>query len=76
MRRWRDLMAMREALGITRIADITGLDRLGIPVMQAVRPFSLSNAVSQGKGASLAQAAISAILESAEVVFRRAHRIF
>ena len=30
------LMAMRDALGITRIADITGLDRIGIPVMQAV----------------------------------------
>ena len=60
------VMAMREALGITRIADITGLDRIGIPVMQAVRPFSLSNVVSQGKGGSAAQAVISAVLESVE----------
>lgn len=60
------VMAMREALGITRIADITGLDRVGIPVMQAVRPFSLSNVVSQGKGGSAAQAVISAVLESVE----------
>ena len=63
------LMSMRQALGITRIADITGLDRLGIPVVQATRPFSFSNAVAQGKGASLARAAISAILESAEGFF-------
>jgi YcaO-like protein with predicted kinase domain len=63
------LMAMRGAMGITRIADITGLDRLGIPVMQAVRPFSLSNAVSQGKGADATSAAVSAMLESAESFF-------
>ncbi len=63
------LMAMRNAIGITRVADITGLDRIGIPVMQAVRPFSLSNAVSQGKGADPTAAAISAILESAESCF-------
>ncbi|MER9709615.1 YcaO-like family protein [Mesorhizobium sp. M0174] len=63
------LMSMRQALGITRIADITGLDRVGIPVVQAMRPFSFSNAVAQGKGASLARAAISAILESAESFF-------
>jgi ribosomal protein S12 methylthiotransferase accessory factor len=63
------LMKMRDAMGITRIADITGLDRIGIPVMQVVRPFSLSNAVSQGKGADTTAAAISAILESAEACF-------
>jgi YcaO-like protein with predicted kinase domain len=63
------LMTMRETLGITRVADITGLDRLGIPVVQAVRPFSLSNVVSQGKGANLTNAAISAIMESCEAFF-------
>jgi ribosomal protein S12 methylthiotransferase accessory factor len=62
-------MGWRESLGISRVADITGLDRLGIPVMQAVRPFSLSNAVSQGKGHDPATAAVSAILESAEAAF-------
>ena len=63
------LMPMRGALGITRVADITGLDRLGIPVVQAARPFSLSNAVAQGKGATVTEAAISAILEAAETCF-------
>lgn len=56
-------------MGITRIADITGLDRLGIPVVQAVRPLALSNAVSQGKGSDNASAALSAILEAAETFF-------
>ena len=63
------LLAVRGQLGITRIADITGLDRLGLPAIQVVRPFSLSNAVSQGKGADLTAAAISALLESAESCF-------
>jgi len=63
------LLAIRDVLGITRIADITGLDRLGLPAIQVVRPFSLSNAVSQGKGADLAAATVSALLESAESCF-------
>jgi ribosomal protein S12 methylthiotransferase accessory factor len=63
------LLAIRGALGITRIADITGLDRTGLPAIQVCRPLSLSNAVSQGKGADLATAAISALLESAESFF-------
>jgi len=63
------LMSIRKAWGITRVADITGLDRVGIPVVQVTRPFSFSNSVSQGKGTSLTRAAISAILESAESFF-------
>ena len=63
------LMTMRELLGITRIADITGLDVLDIPVVQAVRPFSLLNSVSQGKGPTVTEAAVSAILEAAESCF-------
>lgn len=57
------------AMGITRLGDVTGLDRLGIPVIQAVRPLALSNAVSQGKGATCESAAVSAILEAAETFF-------
>ena len=34
------------ALGITRLANITGLDRIGIPVVVACRPNSRSLAVS------------------------------
>jgi ribosomal protein S12 methylthiotransferase accessory factor len=70
------LMSWLDAIGITRVADLTGLDRLGIPVMQAVRPSSLSNAVSQGKGGDATAAAISAILESAEARFAESASTF
>lgn len=36
--------------GITRAADVTGLDRIGILVALAVRPNPRSVSVSQGKG--------------------------
>jgi len=52
--------------GISRLADITGLDRLGVPVVQAIRPRALSNAVNQGKGLTLAEAAVSAVVEALE----------
>lgn len=65
----RRLLPRLSDLGITRLGDITGLDRLGIPVMQAVRPLSLSNSVAQGKGATADMAALSAILEAAECCF-------
>ncbi len=57
---------IERAIGITRLADITGLDVIGLPVVQAVRPFSLSNAVSQGKGPTIEAAALSAVFESVE----------
>ncbi|QIG48319.1 YcaO-like family protein [Nordella sp. HKS 07] len=65
----RSLLQRLGDLGITRLGDITGLDRIGIPVMQAARPLSLSNSVSQGKGATVEVAALSAILEAAECFF-------
>ncbi|WHO38559.1 YcaO-like family protein [Sphingobium sp. AP49] len=55
------------ALGVTRLADITGLDRIGIPVFQAVRPLSLSLSVSQGKGATPDAARVSALMEAIEL---------
>src|SRR6476620_11197984 len=53
-------------MGITRIGNITGLDRIGIPVAVAVRPNSRSVSVSQGKGLDLPQAMASALMEAAE----------
>ena len=70
-------MAARAVLGVTRVAEITGLDCVGIPVVQAARPFSLSNAVAQGKGTTLAEAAASALMETAEIAFaERIDRFF
>lgn len=53
--------------GITRVADVTGLDRIGIPVALACRPNARSLSVSQGKGLTRAAARVSAIMESIEL---------
>jgi len=52
--------------GITRLATITGLDTLGIPVITVVRPLGRSLSVSQGKGTTAELAAVSGIMESIE----------
>ena len=54
------------AMGITRIANITGLDCIGIPVVMVCRPNSRSLAVSQGKGLDLDAARASGLMESVE----------
>ena len=53
--------------GITRLANITGLDRIGIPTCLAVRPNGRTLAVSPGKGATLAAAKASAFMEASEL---------
>ena len=53
--------------GITRLADVTGLDRIGIPVWMAVRPNAKTLAVSQGKGLDEPAAQASAVMEAAEL---------
>lgn len=64
---WERLAPHLKEFGITRVSDITGLDILGVPVAQACRPASRSNAVTQGKGNDLFTAAISAVLECIEM---------
>jgi ribosomal protein S12 methylthiotransferase accessory factor len=54
-------------IGITRLGNVTGLDRIGIPVTVAVRPNSRSVSVSQGKGLGLSQALASALMEAIEL---------
>ncbi len=61
--RIKPLMA---AMGITRIANLTGLDDIGIPVVAVFRPNSRSVAVSQGKGLDLMAAKASGLMESVE----------
>lgn len=60
------LAASLAALGITRVGDLTDLDRLGVPVWFATRPRSRSLCVSNGKGMTKEEAWISAVMESAE----------
>lgn len=61
--KYRHLMPM---MGITRLANITGLDRIGLPVVVSVRPNSRALSTSQGKGDSLIAAKTSALMESME----------
>ena len=61
------LESQKHRFGITRIAVVTGLDRVGIPVAMATRPNSRSVAVSQGKGLTLADAKVSALMEAIEL---------
>ncbi|GAA2310056.1 YcaO-like family protein [Nonomuraea roseoviolacea subsp. roseoviolacea] len=63
LRRIRPLFPV---VGITRIADVTWLDEIGIPVHQAVRPNSRTVSVSQGKGLTHDLAKVSAAMESIE----------
>lgn len=53
-------------MGITRIANVTGLDKIGIPVVMACRPNSRSVSVFQGKGADLDAARASGVMEAIE----------
>ena len=55
-----------DGMGISRVANVTGLDRIGIPVYNAFRPQSRSISVSQGKGSEPLAAKVSAIMESVE----------
>ena len=52
--------------GITRVANITGLDHVNIPTYISIRPNSKTLSTSQGKGLSKPLAKISAIMESIE----------
>jgi len=61
------LRPLLPGMGITRIANVTGLDRTGIPVVMVCRPNSRSVAVSQGKGLTLAAAKASGVMEAVEV---------
>ncbi len=63
---WARLAPLLPVFGISRVADITGLDRIGIPVVTACRPNSRSLSVFQGKGLSRDAARVSAVMEAYE----------
>ncbi len=70
-------------IGITRVADISGLDRVGLPVFSAIRPSAADGAISvyAGKGMTESEARVSVIMEaaerfSAEVANARQHLVY
>lgn len=53
-------------IGVSRIADISGLDSIGLPVAVAYRPNARSLATCHGKGGTLTEAKTSAVMEALE----------
>jgi YcaO-like protein with predicted kinase domain len=67
--RFRHLTEGLRAHGLTRLADQTGLDRLAVPCMAAIRPNARTVTTHQGKGDTSEGAAFSALMEAAEYAF-------
>ncbi|AEF96276.1 YcaO-related McrA-glycine thioamidation protein [Methanotorris igneus] len=65
---WKKIEPILNDIGVTRIARIDGLDRVGIPVYSAIRPTAKEGAISvySGKGATDIQARVSAAMEAIE----------
>ncbi|MBI4612747.1 MAG: YcaO-like family protein [Planctomycetes bacterium] len=67
-RTWQRIEPLLGGLGVTRVCDITGLDRVGIPVFSCVRPradrFGIT--VTCGKGRRPIDAKVGAAMEAIE----------
>jgi ribosomal protein S12 methylthiotransferase accessory factor len=62
-------LGLRSVLGrvpVTRVSDLTPLDRLGLPVFTAVTPFARDLTTHMGKGADAVSAKVSACMEAIE----------
>ncbi|MFJ3694162.1 YcaO-like family protein [Streptomyces sp. NPDC090052] len=63
---WDRIAPLLPAAGVTRIADVTWLDDIGIPVYQAISPANRYLSVYQGKGLDHISAKVSAAMEAIE----------
>lgn len=64
----RRASAVLDSIGVTRVADVTDLDRVGIPNFMTVRPHDLGPGISyyNGKGTTREQAHAGALMEAVE----------
>jgi ribosomal protein S12 methylthiotransferase accessory factor len=64
----RRVTPLLDAIGVTRVAEVTGLDRVGIPNFTAVRPRELGEGISyyNGKGLTRLAAHAGALMEAFE----------
>jgi ribosomal protein S12 methylthiotransferase accessory factor len=64
----RRVTPLMGAIGVTRVAEVTGLDRVGIPNFTAVRPRELGEGISyyNGKGLTRLAAHAGALMEAVE----------
>lgn len=63
---WAEAAGLMRACGISRVTDITPLDRLGLPVFASVRPRGRALRVHAGKGILPSEARIGALMEAIE----------
>src|ERR1700730_12205171 len=72
---WKRVRPLLQSIGVTRLTDITGLDRLGVPTSSCIRPsadrFSVS--VTCGKGLSAVDAMVGAAMEAIECYCAEPH---
>ncbi|HET7788575.1 MAG TPA: YcaO-like family protein [Myxococcales bacterium] len=59
--------ALLRAIGVTRVARVTGLDRCGVEVACAIRPLGHVLQVCNGKGETWEEARATALSEAAEL---------
>lgn len=64
---WQIIQPLLNRYGVTRVADITAFDTLGIPVILAFRPLARTFTISHGKGHTRLLARLSAVMESVEL---------
>jgi ribosomal protein S12 methylthiotransferase accessory factor len=64
----RRALAVLDTIGVTKVADVTSLDRVGIPNFMTVRPHDLGPGISyyNGKGTTRADAYAGALMEAIE----------
>lgn len=63
---WAVASRWMTALGISRVTDVTRLDRLGLPVFASIRPRGQALCVHAGKGLGAAEARTGALMEALE----------
>jgi ribosomal protein S12 methylthiotransferase accessory factor len=56
-------------LNITRVTDTTFLDKVGVPVFASIRPLGNSLCVNAGKGFTIDEAKIGALMEAIEFAY-------
>src|SRR3954467_15917927 len=64
----RRAQAVLDIIGVTKVADVTDLDRVGIPNFMTVRPHDVGPGISyyNGKGTTRAAAHAGALMEAIE----------
>jgi ribosomal protein S12 methylthiotransferase accessory factor YcaO len=64
----RRARAVLDTIGVTKVSDVTSLDRIGIPNFMTVRPHDLGPGISyyNGKGTTRADAHAGAMMEAIE----------